>query len=345
MSRRLGGADDVGLFQNLRHADRRREAVRERPDAERAVVERGLPRVAARELRHDRNGRPLRGRGGDARVDVLAVVDFAFKDGRRRARPGFVGLREELRASAHLADRGGLVAVGRDVLLPAGHLRTVPALADVDLDFVPAGLEERADVERHRLHVVEVVVVAGEQHLVRGARAVHEELEHAERGDVGARRGGVDALRQRERSAQAEVPGRALLALREIAGNPLRRPGFVHLARLEPRIRGGRFAVVREYVDAPEIARAGREGEVRLVGERVERLLAAVVEDLLERRIRGNADARPDGLPGLVAFGRPGECERGEVVAQRAVEVVGAETGDFHGGGVLSTVRSVGGRA
>ena len=341
----LRRADDVGLFQNLRHADRRREAVGERTYAARAVVEGGLPRVAARELPHDRGGRPLRGRRRDARVEVLAVVDLALRDGRGGGLPRGVGLREELRARAHLADRGGLVAVGRDVLLPAGHLRAVPALADVELDFVLPGLQQRPEVERHRLHVVEVVVVAGQEHLVRGAPAVHEDLEDAERGDVGARRGGGVALRQRERAAQAEVARRAALALRQIAGDPLRLPRLGHLARLEPRVRGRRLAVVGEDVDAPEVARAGREVERGGVGERIERRLAAVVQELPEPGVRGDADARPDGLRGLVGLGDPGEREVREVAPERAVEVVGAEVGDLHGGGVMSTVRSVGGRA
>ena len=341
----LRRADDVGPLQNLRHADRRREAVRERTHAARAVVERGLPRVAARELRHDRNGRPLRGRRRDARVEVLAVVDLALRDGRGRAFPRFVRLREQLRAGAHLADRGGLVAVGRDVLLPARHLGAVPALADVELDLVPARLQEGPEVERHRLDVVEIVVVAGQEHLVRGANAVHEDLEDAERGDVGAHRGGVGSLRERERAAQAEVSGRALPALREVARDPLRLPGLGHLARLEPRVRGRRLAVVGEDVDAPEVARAGREVERGGVGERIERRLAAVVQELPEPGVRGDADARPDGLRGLVGLGDPGEREVREVAPERAVEVVGAEVGDLHGGGVLSTVRSVGGRA
>ena len=356
----LGGADDVGLLQNLRHADRRREAVGERTYAARAVVEGGLPRVAARELAHDGGGRPLRnspsraargsppggGAGSrDARVEVFAVVDLALRDGRGGGLPRGVGLREQLRARAHLADRGGLVAVGRDVLLPAGHLRAVPALADVELDLVPAGLEERSEVERHRLHVVEVVVVAGQEHLVRGAPAVHEDLEDAERGDVGARRGGIGALRERERAAQAEVARRAVFALCQVAGDPLRLPRLGHLARLEPRVRGRRLAVVGEDVDAPEVARAGREVERGGVGERIERRPAAVVQELPEPRVRGDANARPDGLRGLVGLGDPGEREVREVAPERAVEVVGAEVGDLHGGGVLSTVRSVNGRA
>ena len=326
----LRRADDVGVREDLRHADRRREAVRERTDAARAVVERRLLRVAARELGDDGGGRPLRGRRRDARVEVLAVVDFALRDGRGRGRPGGVGLCKQLRARAHLADRGGLVAVGRDVLLPSGHPRAVPALADVELDLVLPGLEEGGEVERHRLDVVEVVVVAGKQHLVGGADAVDEDLEDAEHPDVGAHRGGVGALRQRERAAKAEVPGRAALVLRQVAGDPLRLPRFGHLARLEPRVRGGRLAVVRERVHAPEVARAGGEREAGLVGERIERRAAGVVQDGLEVRVGGNADARPDGLLGLVGCGDPGERKTGEVAAEGRVEVVGAEGGEFH---------------
>ena len=341
----LGGADDVGLLQNLRHADWRREAVDERADAQRAVVVGGLLRIAARELPHDRGGRPLRRRRRDARVEVLSVVDLALRDGRGRAFPRFIGLREQFRAGAHLADRGGLVAVGRDVLLPAGHLGAVPALADVELDFVPARLQEGPEVERHRLDVVEIVVVAGQEHLVRGANAVHEDLEDAERGDVGAHRGGVDALRERERAAQAEVAGRGLLRRREVAGDPLRLPGLVHPARLEPRVRGGRLAVVRDRVDAPVVADAGPEVEPRRVGNRVEGRKAGVVQDDLEAGVERDADAGEADLLRLVGLGDPGEREVREVAPERAVEVVGAEVGDFHGGRVLSTVRSVGGRA
>ena len=176
-------------------------------------------------------------------------------------------------------------------------------------------------------------MVAGEQHLVRGADAVHEDLEHAERGHVGAHRGGVDALRQRERAAQAEVAGRGPLRRREVARDPLRLPGLGHLARLEPRLRRCRLAVVREDVHAPEVARARREVERGGVRERVERRFAAVVQDPLERRIRRDADAAPSGGLRLVGFGDPGEREAREVAPERAVEVVGAEVGDLHGGG------------
>ena len=93
------------------------------------------------------------------------------------------------------------------------------------------------------------------------------------------------------------------------------------------------------------VFRAGREVERGGVGERIERRLAAVVQELPEPGVRGDADARPDGLRGLVGLGDPGEREVREVAPERAVEVVGAEVGDLHGGGVLSTVRSVGGRA
>ena len=275
----------------------------------------------------------------EVRIVALAVVDVAERQRVRRALPAFV------RDDDGLALRGGNVQFTEEQVFLCVHIagfsreiRFViaddavktkaafrPAVAQNGADDVFAGVNEVGHVVSLVLNPAVVGGATGGKILIVRLFAVQIELVDAETREVCAGRENFAGNLKRAAHVRGGVR-------RKARRNTLCRERLVELCGLEPRsVACDQFTVIAHNGNAPEVARAGLEGDFHRYTEGRRGFARAGIKDNIGKILRfGNLHARPKLLFRFGIRDCPRDVRRFQIKTERVDDTVCFHSLNFH---------------
>lgn len=240
------------------------------------------------------------------RVVYFAVINTAFQHGGRSPAPGTIRAEAQLapvlQRHAQFAQEGEAVpeqAVTRVGFKAEASL--IPAVAEHCAEDVVPLVQQSGHVVGLVLHPEVIIIIIGREVFVPDAFAVQIHLIQSKPAHIRPRRNRT--ARQADHAAHQRVNRAAR------GRDPLGLPRLAAFSRLKPRNPCSLVARLVAHRHPPIVARAGGEGDRRMVGEGIRiGVLAAVVQDFGEAWIGGDLDAGGFLPRAARVFGDPGQA-------------------------------------